>query len=135
MTHVALTEVHSYSNAAKYEHQVANAYTQSNSYYPSMYEKEALRSLDGGNRVSSGLEMSEQTTLIKQNDDSATNGYFEGTALRPTQTYWYKDNTFMQTAFKTANNGVDYYDLLMPDGSDTCYWVASRSIGVWPRFL
>lgn len=34
----------------------------------------------------------------------------------------------MQTAFETTDNGVNYYNLLMPDGSGTCYWVASRCV-------
>ena len=34
----------------------------------------------------------------------------------------------MQTAFETANNGVNYYDLLMPDDTNTYYWVASRCV-------
>lgn len=123
MTDTALTEAHSYSNAAQYGQQVSNAYTKGYSYYPSIYAKEALRSLDGGNSISTGLGMSEQTSLIKPNDDSATNGYLQGTSLRPTQTYWYK-----KTAFETTDNGVNYYNLLMPDGSGTYYWVASRCV-------
>lgn len=34
----------------------------------------------------------------------------------------------MQTAFETTDNGVNYYNLLMPDGSGTYYWVASRCV-------
>ena len=73
--------------------------------------------------------MSEQTgDLIEPTDDGATNGCLLGTSLRPTQTYWYGDNSFMQTAFETTDNGVNYYNLLMPDGSGTYYWVASRCV-------
>ena len=128
MTVEALAEAHNYSGAAKYGEQVPNAYTQGNSYYPSIYAKELYRSLDGGDKITSGLGMSEQTNLIKPTDDGATNGRLPGTSLRPTQTYWSEDNSFMQTAFETANRGVNYYDLLMSDGSNTFYWVASRCV-------
>ena len=73
--------------------------------------------------------MSEQAgDFIEATDDDATEGYLQGAGLRPTQTYWYGDNSFMQTAFETANSGVNYYDLLMPDGNNTYYWVASRCV-------
>ena len=112
-----------------YEEQVSTAYTEGNSYYPSIYAKELFRSLNGENRIESGLGMSEQTgDLIEPTDDGATNGCLLGTSLRPTQTYWYGDNSFMQTAFETTDNGVNYYNLLMPDGSGTYYWVASRCV-------
>ena len=132
MTNIALTEAHSFSDAqAPYGQQIANGYTQSNSYYPSIYAKEALRSLDGENRISSGLGMSEQTSLIESTDDGATNGCLQGTSLRPTQTFWYGDSSFMRTAFETADNGMNYYDLLMPDGENTFYWVASRCVDTY----
>ena len=112
-----------------YGEQVSTAYTEGTSYYPSIYAKELFRSLNGENRIESGLGMSEQTgDFIEATDDGATEGYLKGTGLRPTQTYWYGDNSFMQTAFETANSGVNYYDLLMPDGNNTYYWVASRCV-------
>ena len=129
MTDAALAEAHSYDDSqVAYGQQISSGYAASNSYYPSIYAKEALRSLDGGNRISAGLGMSEQTSLIKPNADSATNGYLLGTSLRPTQTYWYGDSSFMNTAFETADSGVNYYDLLMPDRENTFYWVASRCV-------
>ena len=113
-----------------YPEQVSTAYTQDNSYYPSIYAKELYRSINGENRIETGLGMSEQAgDFIEATDDDATEGYLQGAGLRPTQTYWYGDNSFMQTAFETANSGVNYYDLLMPDGNNTYYWVASRCVG------
>ena len=112
-----------------YGEQVSTAYTGGTSYYPSIYAKELFRSIKGENKIESGLKMSEQTgDFIEATDDGATEGYLKGTGLRPTQTYWYGDNSFMQTAFETANSGVNYYDLLMPDGNNTYYWVASRCV-------
>ena len=85
-----------------YGEQVSTAYTQDNSYYPSIYAKELYRSINGENRIETGLGMSEQAgDFIEATDDDATEGYLKGAGLRPTQTYWYGDNSFMQTAFET----------------------------------
>ena len=118
-----------------YGEQVSTAYTGGNSYYPSIYAKELFRSINGENKIESGLKMSEQTgDFIEATDDGATEGYLKGTGLRPTQTYWYGDNSFMQTAFETASSGVNYYDLLMPDGNNTYYWVASRYVDTYSSY-
>ena len=118
-----------------YGEQVSTAYTQDNSYYPSIYAKELYRSINGENRIETGLGMSEQAgDFIEATDDDATEGYLQGAGLRPTETYWYGDNSFMQTAFETANSGVNYYDLLMPDGNNTYYWVASRYVNTNSSF-
>ena len=119
-----LQEAHNYSNAAKYGEQVSTGYLQSNSYYPSIYTQEILNGV-AGTQSSSGLEMSDQTSLIAPTDNGATNGYIPGNGLRPTQTYWTGDNSFMQSAF---DNGTSYYSLLIPDGANTNYWMASRCV-------
>lgn len=127
MTDEALAEAHSYQNAAKYGEQVSNAYTSSN-YYPSIYAKEVL-SVINGNKNNSGLAISEQTGLIKSTAENATSGYLKATSsIQPYQTYWYRSNQDMQTSFKNASNGVNYYNLLMPNGNSAMYWVASRCI-------
>ena len=128
MTDSALEQAHNYSNAAKYGEQVSNAYTQANSYYPSLYSQETLSVINGSEKTS-GLGMSQQTDLVESTDNGATNGSLQAsTNIQPYQTYWYGENSFMQTAFETANNGVNYYDLLMPDDTNTYYWVASRCV-------
>ena len=125
MTSTALQQAHNYSDAeAPYRQQISNGYTQANSYYPSIYAQEILNGVNG-TQSSSGIEMSEQTSLIEPGEN---NGAIPGNGLRPTQTFWYGDNSFMQGAFETASNGTSYYSLLMPDGADTYYWVASRCV-------
>ena len=125
MKSTALTTVR---NNNGYENQVANAYTDNNSFYPNIYVKEILHGLNGG-KSPTGIKMSEQTgELIEPNENGATNGHLQGTNLKPTQTYWYADNSFMQDAFNSSENGVNYYNLLIPDGTDTTYWVASRCV-------
>lgn len=129
MTSTTLQQAHSYSNNAEHQYgqQISSGYLQSDSYYPSIYAQEALRSDNNGNKITSGIGMSEQTSLIAPTDNNATDGYLLGTSLRPSQTYWYGDNSFMQGAFETKD-GVNYYNLLFPDNTDTYYWVASRCV-------
>ena len=128
MTETALTQAHNYSEAAKYGEQVSSAYSQANSYYPSIYSKETL-SVINGTKNNTGLGRSQQTDLVESTDDGATNGYLQETSgLQPYQTYWHGENSFMQTAFESTENGINYYNLLMPDGANTYYWVASRCV-------
>ena len=129
MTDVALQQAHSYSNSAGYQYgeQVESVYYRSHSYYPSLYTDELL-SVINGNKNFSGLGVSEQTSLIEKN----SNEYLQATTnIQPYQTYWEKDNNFAKTAFKTATNGLSYYNLLIPNGSETCYWVASRCVNAY----
>lgn len=76
--------------------------------------------------------MSEQTEFIEKTENGATDGKITtATSIRPYQTYWYKSNSDMQTAFKTATNGTNYYNLIMPKGSSTTYWLASRCVDAY----
>ena len=103
--------------------------------YPTIYAKENL-SVINGTTNNNGLGMSEQTSLIRRTDESATDGKLEASiSIQSYQTYWYKYNSFMQTAFKTANNGKNYYNLLIPKGTSTYYWLASRCVNTYSRLL
>ena len=129
MTEEALTSAHEYTNGAKYGEQVPNAYTTTNSQYPVMYAKENLSFINEGPEKKDGLGMREQTEFIEKTENGATDGKITtATSIRPYQTYWYKSNSDMQTAFKTATNGTNYYNLIMPKGSSTTYWLASRCV-------
>ncbi len=123
-----LTEVHLYANAAKYGNQVTSEYA-SNKNYPSIYAQENLSVINGESKKTDGLEMSEQANLIEKTDNGATDGKITtATSIQPYQTYWSKDNMYMQKAFRTAEGGTNYYDILIPNGSSTAYWMASRCI-------
>ena len=112
---------------ATYNTQTSTTYTIYKKY-PTIYAKEN-RSVINGIQNNNGLEKSEQTNLLGRTDESATDGKLEASkSIQPYQTYWDKDSSFMQTAFKTANNGKNYYDLLMPKGTSTYYWLASRCV-------
>ena len=135
MTDEALNEAHKFSNEGgpKLGEQISNAYSSEN-YYPSIYAQEKLNGVNG-TQSSSGLEMSEETdSLIKSTDNGATGGHLLGKGIRPTQTYWFKDNNFMKNAFETAENGENYYKLLIPDDTSTTYWIASRCVNVHSEF-
>ena len=123
-----------YNNGnATYNTQTSTPYTSSKKY-PTIYAKEN-RSVINGIQNNNGLEKSEQTNLLGRTDESATDGKLEAsTSIQPYQTYWYKDNSFMQTAFKTANNGKNYYDLLIPNGTSTYYWLASRCVDAYSNY-
>ena len=125
MLEAKLTEAHSYTNEAKYGNQVSSAYT-SNKYYPVIYAEEKL-SVINGNKKTTGLGMSEQTSFIEKNANSATDGrLYASTSIQPYQTYWGKDNSYMQTAFRTAEGGTNYYNLLINTSKN--YWLASRCV-------
>ena len=114
---------------ATYNTQTSTPYT-TYKKYPTIYAKENL-SVINGTTNNNGLGMSEQTSLVGRTDESATDGKLEAsTSIQPYQT-WYKDSSFMQTAFKTANNGKNYYNLLIPKGTSTYYWLASRCVNTY----
>ena len=126
MLEAKLTEAHSYTNGTtQYGNQVSSAYT-SNKYYPVIYAEEKL-SVINGNKKTTGLGMSEQTSFIEKNANNATDGRLNAsTSIQPYQTYWYKDNSYMQNAFRTAEGGANYYNLLI--NTSKSYWLASRCV-------
>lgn len=133
MTDTALTEAHNYTNTdsnTKYENQISSAYT-ANKNYPVIYAQEKLAVIDGEENDDTGLDLSKQDTFVERTE--GTNGVITiATNIQPYQTYWYKDATFMTTAFKDYtkkdNTTANHYNLIMPNKESTTYWVASRCI-------
>ena len=128
MTDEALEEAHSYE--VKYGEQVSSAYT-SNKYYPLIYAQEEKSVIDGTEKTE-GLKMSEQSEFINdtENTGSARGRTQAGTSIQPYQTYWHKD---MKTAFKDfsevgSSAEGNFYNLIIPKGTSTTYWVASRCV-------
>ena len=132
MLEAKLTEIRSYTNGTThYGKQVSSAYT-SNKYYPVIYAEEKL-SVINGNKKTTGLGMSEQTSFIEKNANSATDGrLYASTSIQPYQTYWSKDNSYMQTAFRTAEGGANYYNLLINTSKN--YWLASRCVCTYSSY-
>ena len=109
-------------NSVKYGNQYTSAYT-TNKYYPTMYSQE-VNSVINGTKSTTGYSQSEQTSLIGRADSSATNGRLQAsTSIQPYQTYY---NTKDYTT--TANLLGGYGSILLPNGSSTQYWVASRCV-------
>ena len=127
MTDEALEEAHNFVHpeGVRYGEQRIIAFEQGKSWYPIIYAKE-FSSVIEENKNLSGLGMSEQISLIESIDSGATYGYLQATSIQPYLTMWITNDSFMQTAFKNSENGVNYYNLLMNQGIDTFYWVASR---------
>ena len=114
----------SYVYNAKYGNQYGTPYT-TNNYYPTIYKNEANHVIDG-TKTESGLKQSEQTSLIAKTDEKATNGYLKAEkSIQPYQTYY---NT---TDYATTASLLEgYSNILLPKGSSTIYWVASRCVAL-----
>ena len=128
-----LAETREYQNThggAKYGNQLSSAYTNSNNF-PAIYPKENLSVINGESKKTGGLERSEQTNFIEKNENGATDGKITtATSIQPYQTDWYKENSYMRTAFRVAADKINYYELLLPDEDSTNYWMASRCIDI-----
>ena len=135
MTDTALTEAHNYTyDNIKYGTQVSSAYSTSYSKYPVIYAQEKLSVIDGIPNGDTGLELSKQDTFVERTE--GTNGLITtATSIQPYQTYWYGDSVFMSTAFKDYtkqdSSTANYYNLIMPSGTSTKYWVASRCVSTY----
>ena len=131
MTDAAKAEVH----ASPYKSQPYGPYT-SDTKYPVIYAQEKLAVINGTPNGDSGLDLSEQSTFIERTEGTSTTitGVITtATSIQPYQTYWNKDATYMSTAFKAYDEEkVDgnYYNLIIPSGTSTTYWVASRGVGI-----
>ena len=139
MTDTALTEAHNYTNSnsnTKYGNQVSSAYTRGKRY-PAIYAQEKLAVINGTPNGDTGLGLSNQDAFIERTE--GTNGAIAtATSIQPYQTYWYKDATFMSTAFedytKQDSSTANYYNLIMPSGTGTTYWVASRCVNTYSSY-
>ena len=125
-----VVEVHS----GTYNTQTGSAYTKSNSYYPLIYAEEEKSVIDGSEKET-GLKVSEQSEFINdtENTGSARGRRQANTSIQPYQTFWNKGSTDMKTAFKDftevgSSAEGNFYDLIMPKGTSTTYWVASRCV-------
>lgn len=122
-----------------YEEQLTNPYSSENSMYPTIYQQEKSSVINGKNNEN-GLGASEQESFIEKNSNGATNGgIIDAESIQPYQTYYYRNQNDVQTFF--AGDGVGtsnlFYNLLMPEGTKTSYWIASRVIHVgddWCNF-
>ena len=143
MTETALAEAHQFESTAQYGNQVSSAYSSSSSKYPVIYaqEKKAVITKSDGNvnNEETGLDLSNSPQeFIERSEGTSTSSSIgaitTATSIQPYQTYWYKDSTFMQTAFKEYKTGNSYYSLFMPNRTSTNYWLASRCVSAGSSF-
>ena len=138
MTDSAKSNAHNYINTESntaYNNKVSSPYRGEYCIYPVIYKKE-IRAVINGNENLSGLGVSEQTTFVELTEGTSTTSFVgsitTATKVQPYQTYWYKDGTYMQTAFKNYNKQDEtqgnYYNLIMPNGTNTTYFIASRCV-------
>ena len=133
LTEEALETLHSSANwdGVTWGEQPTNAYTSSKSY-PAIYAQENLSVIDGVKNTT-GLGMSEQTSLIERTAAGATEGKLTATtSIQPYNTWnnFYTLNIAgcsweeaISAAFKEGKG-----DLLFPNGINQCNWVASRCV-------
>ena len=98
-----------------YLKQASSACSKEYSYYPSIYAQEKLSVIDGTKR-STGLDRSEQKTLIGRTDNGATEGHLQAsTSIQPYNDCIQMDSTSLPRAFQTdTESGISYYELLVP---------------------
>ena len=112
----------------------------SNIQYPTIYAEEALRKIinsdDTINESKTGLGLSdERENFITRENEKVTkteaNTILTKTVkeLNPTNTYYYLNNAKFTSALGTTNAGI-----ILPNGTKTHYWVASRDIFANSRF-
>ena len=86
-------------------------------YYPRIYSQEIL-SVINKKKKTSGIGVSEQSTLIEMGDN---NGTTEANSIQP----------YFTAYIQELNEGVfeeKYYNIFLPNLDDTRYWIASRGI-------
>ena len=123
-----------------YLKQVSSAYSKENSYYPSIYAQEKLSVIDGTKR-STGLDISEQKTLIGRKDNGAAEGCLQASSIQPYNNFreininedfglnWDSQWSSLSKFFQTdTESGINYSDLLTYPGKNNYYWLASRAL-------
>ena len=85
----------------------------------------ATVTLQGVQGYNNAVKLLNDASLIAKTDEKATNGYLKAASIQPYQTYY---NTTDYTT--TASLLEGYSNILLPKGSSTIYWVASRCVGL-----
>ena len=103
-----------------------DAYSSDGSFYPAIYENENLAVIDDDNPVSDGLGLSQQISFIQRaegtSETSNIGAITTATSIRPYNTYYGMDNDAFTTALGNKSR------IILPYGSSTRYYVASRCI-------
>ena len=121
-------------------------YTKSNSYknsegeytmyrnYSVMYERESDSIIKAVPEIAEGKEknlgLSKQTQLIERNEGGTMGKKTASISIHPKQTYYDLGTSYndFKTKFKNYAEGKTYENIVLPNGADTNYWVASRCV-------
>jgi len=110
-----------YSNSyASYGGQKTDAYTTANSKYPAIYAEEVNSVI-----TPEAAGKSKTLGLSKAASDWVTGSATAETSIQPYQTYYQLEYNDLSSKLKG-----DYASLLLPNGSSTQYWVASRCVNL-----
>ena len=112
-----------FNGYSTYNEKVAEPYTV-NTFYPSIYPEEKKSTVNNTyNNV--GLSVSEQDKFYK--------GITKAASLQPTQTFWSLTKNDLLTSFKGTGSGSsnELYNIFFPDGQNSLYWIATRSVQIW----
>ena len=109
-----------------YGNRNSTAYSKTNSKYPIIYGMEKDRKINGQENAE-GLGLSDQETLIERKQDTGkiTGVVTTSSSIQPKKTYYYLSNSDFTSKLKS-----NYKKMLLPKGSSTYYWVASRCVSV-----
>ncbi|MBR3152884.1 MAG: hypothetical protein IKF52_04710, partial [Clostridia bacterium] len=109
-----------------------SAYSSSNSNYPVIYGNENLAVINGDDAISNGLGLSQQTSFIQRSEGTSATSKIgaitTATSIRPYKTYYSKNNSSFTTALGNKSG------IILPNGSSTNYWVASRCVDTYSSF-
>ena len=117
------------SGGVVYNNQYSTQYNATNSKYPVLYGQEKLRAIGSTTPSTAGLDVFEKpSSKVERNTGTTKIGAIDGTdntKLNPVQTYYYFANSNFSNYL-----GETYSRIILPNGSSTQYWVASRCVGV-----
>ena len=115
--------VNYFNGYSTYNEKNAEPYTV-NTFYPNIYPEEKKSTVNNTyNNV--GLGSSEQDKFYK--------GITKANSLQPTQTFWSIPKNDLLSSFKGSGTGSsnEYYNIYFPDGQNSLYWIATRSVQIW----
>ncbi len=129
---VTATKATTPAYGARYENEYTEGSTQFrnasgeyivNNIYPSIYAEEVKRDINGV-YTEGGLGLSTaRSSFIPRANEKVTNA----TSIHPIKTYYSLQNENFKTALVTTSEAtVENEDIILPDGANTHYWVASR---------
>ena len=122
------------SKSSSYMKQQSSEYTVANSNYPVIYayEENAVINPAPSIIINQALGHSDSMGRIERDKDGATNGKVmsQSAKIKPYRTFYTIIAADMEKIFSNTN----YMDLLRPNGGNSIYWLASRSVIIFSSY-